>query len=485
MTTTLLRAGRSRPLYLACCFAALGAAVACGSEGRRFDGAESSGGTSGVGGSGGSQQGKGGSGASTTHPQDGGAANPGDGGGANPGDGGTSASGNAGAGASAGSSDGEEPGKPCEEGCFCEGEYCATVTKITVSDRHSCALMGSGTLWCWGDNSNGQLGIAGFSNELLPKRLTTIEDVEDIAVGYAHSCAVKSDGTTWCWGSNTVSQLGDDGGVETQTHTPVQVLTAPGTALTGVQSIVTGFNHTCALKTSDGSVWCWGSGNLGNGSDQPSALAVRVVLPVGDPLLGASKIFAGQSVSGAFYSNTWYTWGGSTHGQGASQYTGPTSLAANPMCDDRDYTSLSIGQNQGCGVAPDGDLYCWNGSSYDGTPESEVYEHDQRTELDGNAREVGVGYAHYCVVKTDDVIACFGYEYGNGALGDGDNTSSETPIDILSEVEHMAASLHHTCVLRADQSVWCWGQNTSGQIGNGSADSTVTVPVQVLPVSAD
>jgi alpha-tubulin suppressor-like RCC1 family protein len=249
----------------------------------------------------------------------------------------------------------------------------------------------------------------------------------------------------------------------------VQVLTDPAAPLTGLQAIAAGDNHTCALKESDGSVWCWGGGVLGNGEDGESAVAVRVIDTSGDPILGVTRIFSQRGVSGAFYGGRWYSWGNHfTNGQGSDT----EALRAAAMYDDRDYISIGIGQSEGCGVDPAGDLWCW--------PNGETNTHTQVPVVEANARAVGVGYAHRCILKTTDVVACFGLEYGNGALGDGEGTSSDTPIDVLDAVQQMVGSLDHTCALRDDGSVWCWGLNSNGQIGDGS-DVTAIVPVKVLP----
>jgi len=138
--------------------------------------------------------------------------------------------------------------------------------------HHTCALKRDGTVWCWGRNTNGELGNGSTIDSYVPVK-ALIEDVKQISGGFYHTCALKRDGTVWCWGWNAYGQLGN--GSTTDSSIPVKV------DIDNVVQIATGRYHTCALK-SDGSVWCWGYnayGELGNGTFDNSLIPVKVLFP--------------------------------------------------------------------------------------------------------------------------------------------------------------------------------------------------------------
>jgi alpha-tubulin suppressor-like RCC1 family protein len=129
---------------------------------------------------------------------------------------------------------------------------------------HTCAVRTDGTLWCWGRNSDGELGIGPGASKNTPAQVGKATDWSLVSSGgYStyHSCAVKTTGTLWCWGGNTSGQLGD--GTRISRDTPTQVGSA-----TNWSDVAPGSNHTCAVRT-DGTLWCWGTnhnGQLGDGT---------------------------------------------------------------------------------------------------------------------------------------------------------------------------------------------------------------------------
>jgi alpha-tubulin suppressor-like RCC1 family protein len=167
------------------------------------------------------------------------------------------------------------------------------VTAVAGGGAHSMALKSDGTVWAWGSNYSGQLGDGTTSGPEIcddhgpcsttPLRVSGLAGMTAIAAGGGHSLARKSDGTVWAWGGNNYGQLGI--GSTTDSSTPVQV-----TGLTGMTAIAGGGSHSLALK-SDGTVWAWGwnrNGQLGDGSTTNSSTPVQV-----RGLAGATAIAAG------------------------------------------------------------------------------------------------------------------------------------------------------------------------------------------------
>ena len=139
---------------------------------------------------------------------------------------------------------------------------------------HACALLSNGTMRCWGENRQGQLGNGATANPgtAQPVTVTGISGVTAFTTGAYHTCAVLGGGTVRCWGRNDNAQLGN--GTYTSSSTPVAV-----TGLTGVTAISGGGTHTCAVL-SDATVRCWGEnefGQLGTGTTASSTTPAAVV----------------------------------------------------------------------------------------------------------------------------------------------------------------------------------------------------------------
>jgi len=188
----------------------------------------------------------------------------------------------------------------------------AGVKAIAVGGEHSCALLDSGTVNCWGLNSNGQLGndSTAWSNE--PVEVIGISNVSQIALGDEHSCALLSDGIVKCWGWNGYGQLGD--GTYEDRWVPTPVLGAPVSGIwLKAKAIALGDDHSCAL-ISDGTVKCWGYnyyGGLGDGTLENRNIPVEVL-----NLSGVKALTAGQyHTCGLLSSGVIKCWGGNEYGQ--------------------------------------------------------------------------------------------------------------------------------------------------------------------------
>jgi hypothetical protein len=133
--------------------------------------------------------------------------------------------------------------------------------QLSVSPDHACALKNDNTLWCWGDNQQGQIGNGDTSMQTVfyPAQVANLSNtVATVVATTFATCATTTDGTAWCWGPGWA--LGNGSGATA--YVPGQVLTAPATPLTQVAKIVDFgppyYTKMCALET-DETIWCWGA----------------------------------------------------------------------------------------------------------------------------------------------------------------------------------------------------------------------------------
>ncbi|MHB8983960.1 MAG: RCC1 domain-containing protein [Carboxydocellales bacterium] len=199
----------------------------------------------------------------------------------------------------------------------------------------SLALRGDGTVWAWGQNNYGDLGL-GFSDgyvHTMPTKVYGLTNIIAIAAGYEHYVALKSDGTVWTWGYNYSGQLGN-GTSNYIKSLPVQVIdpTDNTAFLTGVTAIAAGWNHTMALKN-DGSVMAWGnngSSQLGDGTWLNRLTPVKVLGPSGIGHLSGVSAITGDVDHSLVVMNdgTVFTWGYNGSGQLGN---GTTTYSTTPV----------------------------------------------------------------------------------------------------------------------------------------------------------
>ena len=309
----------------------------------------------------------------------------------------------------------------------------ALAPRLSTGGYHTCVAKNNGTLWCWGFNAGGQLGDGTNTDKYYPWQITSVgNSVVEVAAGFDHTCARMKDGTLWCWGLNGSGQVGDGSGINR--NVPVQ-LTTLGNTVAGVSA---GDEHTCARKL-DGSLWCWGNnayGQLGDGTKTFQPAPVRV-------MVGTSFI------------------------------------------------EVSAGGYHTCARAGDGTMWCWGennvGMLGDGTTTNRSTP-VQVTGLPVPAAEVSAGEDHTCARLTDGTLWCWGWNF-HAQLGDGSHTDSSVPlwVDRLgTQVTEVSTGRDFTCARKADASLWCWGYNDYGELGNGTvAEKTIPAAVSVIGANVD
>ena len=349
---------------------------------------------------------------------------------------------------------------------------------IASSQLHSCALHMAGTISCWGNHYQGRLGSGQTSEELeepaVPVRVANITDAIAIATGEQHSCALREDGTIACWG-------GDDGfGLFGETSefqeadqlgtfpVPVQV-----TDITDAVAIATGEEHSCALHQ-NGEISCWGYnpwGRLGNGQSgaEESDTPVEVA-----GISNAKDIGAGlYHTCVLLESGSVSCWGGNWIGQLGD---GTNENSAVPVQAEgiANATDVATGWFDSCALNETGTISCWGGHNMANNPFDPLEVEDIT-----DATALATSSSHSCALHKNGTISCWGNNY-YGQLGNGTDENSNVPVQVedITDATAVATGFNHSCALHENGTISCWGANRSGQLGNGTNENSV-VPVQV------
>lgn len=361
------------------------------------------------------------------------------------------------------------------------------VTALEAGAQNTCALLANGTVRCWGVNNFGQLGDGTTLSRSVPTTVSGLSNVIAVAAGGSHTCALLVNGIARCWGVNGSGRLGD--GTTVNRLTPVTV-----SGLIDAVDIETGSAHTCALHSS-GTARCWGlngSGQIGDGTTVNRLTQVQV-----GGFENAVNITAGGSHTCALLADgSAKCWGANQSGQLGISNTAPTNIAPTPVLGGGGGVTardIAAGRNHTCAVRANGTVACWgsndSGQLGDGTTTNRLTPVTVIFSLNNpltNVVAIALGESHTCALVTVGVPLCWGLN-SSGQLGNGTVSSSPTPVGVLGLTNVVgiatagALGSSHTCALRADGTVRCWGANGSGQLGNGTTlQSNVPVTVSGL-----
>lgn len=338
---------------------------------------------------------------------------------------------------------------------------------IAAGGWHSLAVCTDSTVKAFGENASGELGDGTTNDSNIPVSVIGLSGIISVSGGgdqlEAHSLALQTNGTVWSWGSNIYGGLGN--GTTTNTTIPGQV-----TGLTGAKAISAGGWHSVALKN-DSTVWTWGwntDGQLGDGTFTDKSIPTQV-----PGLTGVIAIAAGTyHVLALKKDGTVWAWGDNISGQIGDN----TTIDRNTPVQVIGLTGVSniaSGRFFSLAVKSDGTVWTWGENLYgqlgNGTT-TDSHVPVQVTGLTGiSSATTATGAFHCMVVKNDNTVWAWGRNtYGN--LGDGTVINSSVPVQMIgiSDVTGLAAGTNFSLLYKNEGSFWGCGRNASGQLGDGT-----------------
>jgi len=374
-----------------------------------------------------------------------------------------------------------ETGSPVLEPSLAAATAPLAFIAITEGPTHSCGVATDNRLFCWGDNSTGQLGDGTTTQRLVPHAVAGGLRFKVVSAGWFFTCGLTTSDKAYCWGENDDGTLGD-GGTEVRRLTP--------SAVSGGRSyrqLRAGAHHVCAVTFGD-VAYCWGSNFLGQlgvpTTTGSSNVPVKVV--TGGPVF--HRIIPGGAHTCALtLDQALYCWGANQAGQVGNGGTAMFVATPTRVGGTRLFTQVGAGENHTCGVSG-GKAYCW-GSNTDGAlgDGTQTDRHVPTAVIGGLSFKGTDGSGDFtCGITTGNQAYCWGGnsagQIGYGTFGAKNFRLKPTQVKGGLSFSTLGGSViaGHACALTPAGKAYCWGSDSWGQIGNGVKNNSVPKPAAVL-----
>jgi alpha-tubulin suppressor-like RCC1 family protein len=342
------------------------------------------------------------------------------------------------------------------------------VRQLAVGGVHACALLRSGTVYCWGLIGK-EAVYSAESDSLVPVRVNGLPKVKSVSAGQVNVCAIDLDDQAWCWGADWEAAI--------VTHREVTTAPKRVAGLEAVTHVAPGWQHVCAITKRDGSVWCWGlnqGGELGNGTKEAQARPVRA-----GKLTGATAISTGVNNTCAVVARgDVYCWG--TDSQNSQNGEGRIINSSEPVQvgSVRNAVSVVNGRNFGCTLLATKQVVCFGSNimmQLGSKAAGRRYTVAGPTGVQ-NVLEIGASMFGACALLVNGAVSCW------GVLGDMSDHEGKEPALVpgLSHTKSLSVGLVSACAVLETGRVMCWGNNAGGQLGNGSKSDKTFPPMETI-----
>jgi len=365
------------------------------------------------------------------------------------------------------------------------------VVSVAVGIYHTCVVNTDGALFCWGGNSYGQLGIGDRVSKKIPTPVGADNNWLKVDAADTHTCGLKKDTTLHCWGGNSVQNSYEPLGIGDgqQKLSPAQVGTVNEGIREGWIDLALHMQKTCGIRKKDaesreGFLYCWGKnyhGDLGVGDAQHRSTPTQV----GNDSNWVDVSAGFAHACGVKSNGEVFCWGNNHYGQLGHEAENLVSVVPKKVENLESVSSITSGAYHNCAVTKDEHIYCWgyNVEGAVGTDKASIVRLPNKIEGEVLWKKVGSKSKTTCALDSEGGMSCWGdNRSGVTALGVGPEMSSPAPVKSGKNWREIAPSwFGHTCGIKNDGKLFCWGNNTYGAVGIGTQTIVATEPVEVKP----
>jgi len=329
------------------------------------------------------------------------------------------------------------------------------------------------TLWTWGANYSGQLG----NNTTSPRRTPVTTSLgganwKQVAGGYKHTAAIKTDGTLWTCGFNYYGQLGDNTG---NVDPYLSIKLTPVTTFAGGanwKQVAVGQFHTAAIKT-DGTLWTWGNNFFGGLGDNGGTNRSIPVTTFAGGTNWKQVACGGYHTAAIKTDGTLWAWGHNIYGMLGDNTTSQRLTPVTTFAGGTNWKQVACGGYHTVAIKTDGTLWTWGGNSYGELGDNTTSQRlTPVTTFAGgtNWKQVACGDRHTAAIKTDGTLWAWG-QNAFGSLGDNTTTQRNTPVTTFAggaNWKQVAGGKFYTAAIKTDGTLWTWGANAFGELGDNT-----------------
>jgi alpha-tubulin suppressor-like RCC1 family protein len=332
-------------------------------------------------------------------------------------------------------------------------------------------------LFSWGSNGNGRLGDNTTTNRSSPVFVVGgFTDWCQVSAGCAHSLGLRSNGTIWAWGTNNIGQLGDN--TDTNRSSPIIVFGG----FTDWCQVSGGGFHSLGVRT-NGSAWAWGCNGQGRLGDDTTFNRLLPVSVVGGFTDWCQVSAGGAHNLGLRTNGTAWAWGRNDFGQLGDDTTTCRSSPVSVVGGFTDWCQVAAGGFHSLGVRTNGTAWAWGRNAQGQLGDDTTTNSSSPVSVVGGFTDwcqVSAGYTHNLGLRTNGTVWAWGFN-NYGQLGDDTTTDRSSPVSVVGGFTdwcQISADFRHSLGLRTNGTAWSWGRNTQGQLG----DNTTTSRRSPVPV---